>query len=220
MTIFNGIAQPPSDTDAFGYYLSGLIDGEGCFCLALLNLSTGKKLPRAEFNIALRADDHTILKKLHDLWRCGNFYSGIGRTYRTKDKVNRKPLIRYYVNDTSALISTVIPFFHRYPLRAKKARDFIIWEEATRFLHSVRSRPSMKKWRPEDHERFLEFIDALKRQRAYGSGDVPLPAAPPEHCPLFSAVPEPPAFSLTPHDGESSPTPCPPCGQSLHVDLT
>jgi hypothetical protein len=108
------------DADGFGYYLAGLIDGEGSFaightanCQCLLTIN-------------LRDDDADILYEIQRR-------TGIGRVRITKSYENstrqRTPLARWAVGNHSEC-ALLVRLLERYPLRAKKRRDFEIWRRA------------------------------------------------------------------------------------------
>lgn len=150
-------------SDSFGFYLSGLFDGEGHFQLCNSRCRT-HLTRRAEFNIGMRRDDVAMLKAILAYFGCGHIYDK-GKVYNTE--YNRAPMARYYVSRPEDLINTMIPFFERYPLRAKKARDYAIWKEGVRLVFDVSQRNGQVKWRPEDIERFDLLIANLQDCRKY-----------------------------------------------------
>lgn len=159
-----------NDHDAFGYWLSGFWDGEGHFSIKVY-------LP-GEYNqyfycvlgarLNLRADEQPIVEQIRDYWRCGaiRYNKAFGRTKRQ---------VRYDVRDFTSLATIVVPFFHAYPLRAKKRRDFEVWSEAVELAYLVHNRvltPTSKKrgrsrWAEPDMLRLREIEQALSQTRAY-----------------------------------------------------
>lgn len=158
----------------FGAYISGLVDGEGCFLL-----STSKDCEYAScaacFGIKLRLDDMAILQKVRQCLRCGTIRIN-------KPKGNGKPQASFRVRDTVDLVQKVIPFFDKFPLRAKKARDYAIWREAVILLGKVKGRKverrgchhggSIPKWKSSEIAVFLEYHDALRDVRKYDGPEV------------------------------------------------
>lgn len=112
-----------------GDYVAGFVDGEGCFAL---NFRRDVRHDRkgspvyfywdAEFVILLRADDRDILEKIQHALNCGNI------------SVSKRNSVRYSVTNFDDLNFKIIPFFKKYPLRAKKLSDFILWKEAVDIL--------------------------------------------------------------------------------------
>ncbi|MGA3292149.1 MAG: LAGLIDADG family homing endonuclease [Candidatus Microgenomates bacterium] len=109
-------------------YVSGLVDGEGCFSL---NFRQDLKKNRinspmyfrwhAVFAIVLRADDADLLKMIKDGLACGDIsYSST--------------FVRYQVQNTDDLLNKIIPFFSLHKLYGKKAKDFNLWKEAVEII--------------------------------------------------------------------------------------
>src|SRR4051812_19925163 len=102
-------------TDAFGHWLAGFVDGEGCF--SITQPHAYKRSCRCDFTITLRDDDGPILEEIQK-------QLGVGRLSRHVRKVNPKngkPQARYSVatkRETLVIVGT----FDRFPLRAKKAK--------------------------------------------------------------------------------------------------
>lgn len=117
-----------------GDYIAGFVDGEGCFAL---NFRRDVRRERkgtpvyfywdVEFAIFLRADDRPILEKIQQTLLCGR----IGNPTKTG-------AVRFSVYHMDDLVEKVIPFFERYPLRAKKFHDFELWKEAVHLLYKNR----------------------------------------------------------------------------------
>lgn len=119
--------------EAFGNWLAGFIDGEGCFTIRD-NKGSDRKSLVCEFHINLRRDDDAILSEIAAK-------TGLGRIYfaapsRTTDR-NAQPQVRWLVSRRSQLLK-LIDLLDRFPLRAKKARDYAVWREAVLAWQSVR----------------------------------------------------------------------------------
>src|SRR5215467_3440298 len=119
------------DPDAFGHWLSGFTDGEGCFYAGC-----DGRYRRAFFTLALRLDDRPILELTRSFLACGSFH------LREPRKPTHAPALIFAVRDIHSLWNKIVPHFERYPLRAKKANDFLIWKQAVIILH----RMSLKPW--------------------------------------------------------------------------
>ena len=110
-------------------YVSGLVDGEGCF---VLGFRRDKKYQRkgqpeyfywkVSFAIALRRDDKALLEKVKNTLGCG-------RVCVSKDTV------QYRVNKIDDLKHKILSFFLENPLFGKKREDFILWAEALDILY-------------------------------------------------------------------------------------
>ena len=101
------------------HYIVGFTDGEGCFCISINQ--NGPRLPevRLLFEIELREDDRAILEQIREVFDCGNIYR---LNYARYDKW--RPHVKYKVSNFTDIYTKIIPFFKRYPLRAKKLHSF------------------------------------------------------------------------------------------------
>src|SRR5262245_47081776 len=125
----NPIPPFPEDIDRndFGHFLSGLVAGEGYFLLYFTRNKTAIfHVPWAQFGNNLRADDRPILDLARSFWGCGRI------TKHQKKRAN--PAMAYRIHSVRFLNDCLIPHFERYPLRAKKTGDFLIWKEGVRLI--------------------------------------------------------------------------------------
>ena len=170
----------------FGHWLSGFTDGEGCFQLDFRKRKftddSGRVAitPGADFIIGSRADDRPVLELIRSYWQCGGIY------HRPNQTPTSNPAAVFSINATDRLIDTIIPHFERYPLRAKKARDFVLWKQGVEFIASVISRPrtsrgyragTYPRWSDDEKARFHVIATTLREQRRYRPEDsiAPLP---------------------------------------------
>ena len=102
------------------YYLTGLVDGEGCFCVSF-NKHKGNRLleVRLLFEIELREDDKEILERVRETLDCGNIYHLDYPRYK-----KWRPHYKYKVSNIKDITTKIIPFFQKYPLQAKKKNSF------------------------------------------------------------------------------------------------
>lgn len=109
-----------------GDYVAGFIDGEGCFCITIGKHRTAKNRldPRLVFEIELRDDDRNILDDICDTLGCGRIYHLIYERY------GWNPHVKLKVSSLKDITERLIPFFNKYPLRAKKKRSFEIFCQA------------------------------------------------------------------------------------------
>ena len=157
--------------DAFGHWLAGFTDGEGCFYLGLNTGGSGKKYGLAHFTLTLRADEMPILQTIKQRLGCGNIY------FRRISKGERKSAASYAVVRQSDLTGIIVPFFERYSLRAKKARDFAIWKRGVQLITNLKRSPVGRnpcKWTPDVIETFKGIISELRQVREYDDSHVPV----------------------------------------------
>lgn len=102
------------------HYVVGFVDGEGCFCVSVSKHKTLKRRleVRPEFEIEVRADDRAILERIQATIGCGTIYD------LSYERYGWQPHAKYKVSNIRDLRETVVPFFQRYPLQAKKGQVF------------------------------------------------------------------------------------------------
>ena len=96
-------------------YLSGFVDGEGCFCVSI-NRSKRHKFGwevRPSFSVSQNSNRVNILELLKEKFKCGAI-----RPDRS-DKT-----LKFEVRSIDDLVGKVIPHFKRYPLLSNKQSEF------------------------------------------------------------------------------------------------
>jgi len=106
------------------HYITGFVDGEGCFCVSMSKHKTLKRRleVRPEFEIEVRWDDRPILERIQATLGCGTIYDLQYQRYEWQ------PHAKYKVTRIKDLLEKVVPFFERYPLQAKKAKSFEVFK--------------------------------------------------------------------------------------------
>lgn len=110
--------------DAFGNWLAGFTDGDGCFGIEKRKRDNPCAKYKCRFQIALRDDDKAILEEIRDTLGIGSISD---KPVSPSCLPNTQPQSRFRVeaiNDCAELVK----LFTKYPLRAKKQRDFDIWK--------------------------------------------------------------------------------------------
>jgi hypothetical protein len=96
------------------WYVTGLADGEGCFCVSLAiraKLRVGLEV-RPSFSLSLNERDQELLQGLQAFFGCG---------WIRESKGDRT--LKYEVRSIGDLTATILPHFERFPLRGCKARS-------------------------------------------------------------------------------------------------
>ena len=171
---------PEIDREAFGHWLSGFADGEACFFLNRRRTQREAHHAHtlgARFIINIRADDEPVLRLIQSYWQCGN----VGSQRGTRPDQTRYTRLQVY--SWPEMAGVVVPHFDAFPLRAKKARDFLIWREAVLLGHRVWQRPwhfrksdgyrrghgAFAKWQPDERATFEGLIATLAAGRQFSS---------------------------------------------------
>jgi len=139
-----------------GDYISGFVDGEGCFCISISKHKTSKTgfNARLIFEIELRADDREILESIGKTLDCGRIYD------LNYDRYGWYPHVKLAITKIADIKEKVIPFFEKYPLRAKKRKTFIVFCKAIRIFDEKRHLT---------HEGLLELKKLRKEMRRYSA---------------------------------------------------
>lgn len=165
---------PGIDRDRFGDWLSGFTDGEGHFALRRYHeVCRGRDRIHlgAAFKLRLRADDRDALELIRSFLGCGTIRYVENRTESSY------PAFDFEVIRIRDLAKRLVPNFDKYPLRAKKARDFSLWKEGVLLLYRVSRRPvrSLRgrgtevKWTLEEREHFKLLDAGLRKLRQFDS---------------------------------------------------
>ena len=117
---------PRSD---FGSYVSGFVDGEGCFCVSF-HPSRRHRFGwevRPSFSVSQNAGRAELLYMLKDAWGCGSI-----RPDRS-DKT-----LKFEIRNVGELIRTVVPHFRKFPLLSSKQADFVRFSRICQLVHGGR----------------------------------------------------------------------------------
>ncbi|MDO8619410.1 MAG: LAGLIDADG family homing endonuclease [Candidatus Daviesbacteria bacterium] len=108
------------------WYIVGFTDGEGSFSITISKHKT-KRLgldARLMFEIELRGDDKPLLLEIQQYFKCGQIYD------LNYDRYGWKPHVKYAVKNLKDITRIIIPFFKKYQLKGKKAKDFQLFCQA------------------------------------------------------------------------------------------
>jgi hypothetical protein len=91
------------------YWVSGFVDGDGCFYISLTNNSTGVGLV---FKITQHIRDTDLLKEFVNYFNCGRY------------SLSSPEAGDFIVTKFEDIYTKIIPFFNKYPLQGSKSLDF------------------------------------------------------------------------------------------------
>jgi len=156
-----------SNSDPFGHWLAGFLDGEGTFVIS----RHARGAYRCAVRIKLRQDDEPILVEIAEFTSCGRIF-----TYVEREPDKRREATATWVVDRRDQCAAMVRLLDRYPLRAKKARDYAIWREAVQAWASARPGPrgSLATWvRMAALARQLKAVRAFDAEPAADEPDEP-----------------------------------------------
>jgi hypothetical protein len=144
-------------------YVSGFIDGEGCFSVSVHPHPSIAKPNRWLIAPCFQAYQHrynvVILESLKDFFGCG----------RITAKGPNSDVMTYSVYRRRDLESVIIPFFERYPLLSRKHQDFMKFREIVLMMQRRLHR------KDEGFRRIVELAFSMNqrgKQRRYRLEDV------------------------------------------------
>ena len=124
------------------YYLTGFMDGESCFCVALKNQKSAKVKWVLDpiFHVTQHSKNKNILYDIQRMFNCGIVIK----------KYGQQDTMQFVVQSRKELVEKIIPFFRKYPLITKN-KDFEIFAEVVEALDQHK------------HANKIEFIKLLKK---------------------------------------------------------
>lgn len=146
-------------TKEFGHWLAGLIAGEGCF--RIHRAKSGQHYACA-FRLKLRDDDGPILREIRRKLGFGHVVPMRGYSR------NANPLLAWDCESKADCVR-LVNVLDRFPLRARKRRDYRIWRKAA--LYQVAARTLARRWKgPHDWSRMIAYKQAIEAARLYRTG--------------------------------------------------
>jgi hypothetical protein len=100
-------------------YISGFVDGEGCFCVSFQPSKRhrfGWEV-RPSFSVSQNADRAELLHVIKERWGCG---------FIRPDRSDKT--LKFEVRNVGDLVAKVLPHFKAYPLVSSKQGDFVRFE--------------------------------------------------------------------------------------------
>jgi hypothetical protein len=132
--VTNLILEPDAGTQVDSVhlpsYISGYVDGEGCFTVSISprpTLLVGWEV-RPSVSVSQNADRSQVLLEIQTYFGCGTI-----RPDRSDST------LKWEVRSLPLIVDRVIPHFRRYPMRSSKQKDFELFadicERMVHFLH-------------------------------------------------------------------------------------
>jgi hypothetical protein len=114
-------------------YLSGYVDGEGCFTVSFSrrpSLKIGWET-RPSFSVSQNEDSAQVLYAMKEYFQAGH----LRRDYSDKT-------LKYEVRNLQDLLTKIIPHFEMYSLRSRKHEDFLLFRDVCIRVHRGEHRTS------------------------------------------------------------------------------
>ncbi len=114
-------------------YISGFVDGEGCFCVSF-QPSRRHRLgweARPSFSVSQNEDRAQLLYAIQERWGCG---------FIRPDRSDQT--LKFEVRNVRHLVERVLPHFRAFPLLSSKGRDVERFEQICLCIRSNEHRRS------------------------------------------------------------------------------
>jgi len=169
--------ERPSGIPSF--YVSGFVDGEGCFSITIQksrNVKLGVQVI-PEFHVSQHQRRTEVLQAIKDKFGCGYI--------KPNNPNNPKDLTSVYVvRNLSDLRNKIVPFFKKYPLFSSKQQDFEKFEKVVaemskgkhlekngmswilKLAFSMNDSGKYRKLKIEDVMSYLESSETIRRKLA------------------------------------------------------
>ena len=101
-------------------YLSGYVDGEGCFCISFSKrekLNVGWEV-KPSFAIGQNYDRREVLDLIQEFFKCG---------FMRRDYADKT--LKYEVRSLEELLEHIIPHFEKFSLISAKQKDFLLFAD-------------------------------------------------------------------------------------------
>ena len=114
----------------FYSWFSGLIDGEGCFCISLRKFAQGKKTLQfgMVFTLGMSQKEFLMLKKIKQNLK-------MGFIKKCRDKKKNYTFLTYGIYNKKDL-GKLIKILNKHPLQSSKAKDFQLFKKAYTILNN------------------------------------------------------------------------------------
>lgn len=108
-----------------GYWISGFVDGEGCFTVSIIKNKTTKfgRQIFPEFVVTQSSKSLSVLKEIQEFFECGSIV--LNKRYDN----HREHLYKFCVRSVAELDKKIIPFFLEFKLRTAKKNDFLLFQK-------------------------------------------------------------------------------------------
>ena len=107
-------------------WLTGIIDGEGCFTVA-----SATKVCYPRFFLASRYDDFRIPQRLSSLLGCG-------RLYINEAVKNQAPVVIFGLSSCRLIVETACPILDQCQFMSKKAVEYPLWKTLAKLVYQTK----------------------------------------------------------------------------------
>jgi hypothetical protein len=106
-------------------YISGYVDGEGCFSVSFSKrskLNIGWEV-KPSFAVGQNFDRRQVLDLMNEYFGCG---------FMRRDYADKT--LKYEIRSLDELLEKVIPHFNTFPLKSSKQKDFLLFAKICKLM--------------------------------------------------------------------------------------
>ena len=103
-------------------WISGFVDGEGCFTVSIIRNNYGWQV-FPEFVVSQGEKSRDALRKIERFFKCGHI------NLNTRRDNHHEQMLKYCVRPIHDLNEIIIPFFERNRLKTYKQKDFQVFRK-------------------------------------------------------------------------------------------
>ena len=123
------------------WYVTGFMDGEGCFCVSIHRAPTRRGWYIGPVVQAYQHRDRAaVLERLRAFFDCG----------KIRPKGPNSSVVTWSVDGVPTIVEKVLPHFDRYPLQSGKLQDYLVFREV------------VLRMRQKEHRHPLGFIELAR----------------------------------------------------------
>lgn len=154
----SGAENTQGSPNSFALWLSGFVDGEGCFSVSVHRNDTLKLgwQPFPEFAISQSINDIVLLRRIKDFFLCGKV------VVNKRSDNHHSDMCKYSVKDIKSLSTIIIPFFNNYTLKTRKRFEFMRFCE---ILKLIKEKEHLRLSGLEKIARITQEMNTRKRSR-------------------------------------------------------
>ena len=110
-------------------WISGFVDGEGCFTVSIIRNNYGWQV-FPEFVVSQGEKSRTALEKIKKFFKCGYI------NLNTRRDNHHEQMLKYCVRAINDLNLKIIPFFEQNKLKTYKQKDFQVFRRIIKMMIS------------------------------------------------------------------------------------
>ena len=156
-----GIIHKNKFTNYKKAWLSGFIDGEGCFIAS----QDKHRHFHVALSINLRADDIQTLYYVKSLFSTGRLMNFSKKYVSKYDNANRNAVCRLSIDSITELYEKVIPIFDEYPLLSKKGQHYKIWRKIVKILYKTKCKKNSRNKIKSELEQLIQDLHEIKKYK-------------------------------------------------------